>query len=117
MHHSLNTKFSNRTKGLQCEGRDLKIDLSEPRSERPKPVRTPSENSVFVGNLGTHYLTDCNGLNSTLTAYSTATISDHPSCPPDFQVTEESILELCESVLGAGTALKVRIATDRDTGW
>ena len=43
--------------GLQYEGRDLKIDLSEPRtgearSERPKAVRTPSENSVFVGNLG-----------------------------------------------------------------
>lgn len=42
--------------GLQYEGRDLKIDLSEPRTgertERPKPVRIPSENSVFVGNLG-----------------------------------------------------------------
>ena len=48
-------KIPNCFKGLQCEGRDLKIDLSEPRADRPKPVRTPSENSVFVGNLGTHY--------------------------------------------------------------
>ena len=47
--------------GLQYEGRDLKIDLSEPRTgeraerpDRPKAVRTPSENSVFVGNLGEH---------------------------------------------------------------
>jgi hypothetical protein len=35
---------------------------------------------------------------------------------PDFSVTEASILDMCEGVLGVGTALKVRIATDRDTG-
>jgi hypothetical protein len=34
----------------------------------------------------------------------------------DFSVTEASILDMCEGVLGVGTALKVRIATDRDTG-
>jgi RNA recognition motif-containing protein len=37
-------------------------------------------------------------------------------CISDFGVTEESIMGMCEEVLGAGTALKVRIATDRDTG-
>ena len=50
------TTLLNYYEGLQYEGRDLKIDLSEPRTgertERPKPVRIPSENSVFVGNLG-----------------------------------------------------------------
>mmetsp|Transcript_12326 Transcript_12326/g.16938 ORF Transcript_12326/g.16938 Transcript_12326/m.16938 type:complete len:349 (+) Transcript_12326:44-1090(+) len=37
--------------GLQIEGRDLKVDLSEPRPERPKIERAPQENSVFIGNL------------------------------------------------------------------
>ena len=38
------------------------------------------------------------------------------SFSPDFGVTEASILDMCEGVLGQGTALKVRIATDRETG-
>lgn len=37
--------------GLQFGGRDAKVDLSEPRAERPKIERTPQENSVFIGNL------------------------------------------------------------------
>eukprot|EP01035_Chromulina_nebulosa_P031661 gene31661-42220_t len=37
--------------GLQVGGREAKVDLSEPRAERPKLERTPQENSVFIGNL------------------------------------------------------------------
>lgn len=37
--------------GIQYEGRDIKIDLSAPRTG-VRPVRTPSANSVFIGNLG-----------------------------------------------------------------
>jgi nucleolin len=88
--------------GIQAEGRDIKIDLSEPRpfgerperTERPgrpdraggdRAPRTPSENSVFLGNL-------------------------------DFSVTEDTIKEMCNDVLGEGCVVRVRIATDRDTG-
>ena len=37
--------------GLQFGGRDAKVDLSEPRAERPKFEKVPQENSVFIGNL------------------------------------------------------------------
>ena len=119
--------------GLQYEGRDLKIDLSEPRtgearSERPRAVRTPSENSVFVGNLGnwTHHYIINYAVEDKIREYLTFGSSENhrlirlsqPSTlfSPDFGVTEASILDMCEGVLGQGTALKVRIATDRETG-
>ena len=34
----------------------------------------------------------------------------------DFGVSEDQILEMCDGVLGAGQALKVRISIDRDSG-
>ena len=34
----------------------------------------------------------------------------------DFGVTETTIMDMCDEVLGVGAALKARIATDRDTG-
>ncbi|KAJ1428050.1 hypothetical protein B484DRAFT_396974, partial [Ochromonadaceae sp. CCMP2298] len=37
--------------GLELGGRELKIDFSEPRPERPRSDRPPQENSVFIGNL------------------------------------------------------------------
>jgi hypothetical protein len=45
------TANSSNSTGLQIEGRDLKVDLSEPLPERPKMERSPQENSVFIGNL------------------------------------------------------------------
>jgi RNA recognition motif-containing protein len=37
--------------GLELGGRELKIDFSEPRPERPRSDRPPQDNSVFIGNL------------------------------------------------------------------
>ena len=82
--------------GMQCEDRDLKIDLSEPKERRvggessnrdraPRAPRPPSENSVFLGNL-------------------------------DFGTSEDAIAQIFEDTLGAGVVQKVRIAIDRDTG-
>ena len=72
--------------GFQVEGRDVKIDISEPRADRgPRVVRAPQEHSVYVGNL-------------------------------DFTVTEEQIMEMCNDLLGPGVASKARILIDRDTG-
>lgn len=35
--------------GTELGGREIKVDISEPRPDRPK--RTPQENSLFIGNL------------------------------------------------------------------
>jgi len=69
--------------GIELAGRELKVDISEPRPDRPK--KTPQENSVFIGNL-------------------------------DFSVSEDQIMDMCNDLLGAGLATKVRLVTDRETG-
>jgi RNA recognition motif. (a.k.a. RRM, RBD, or RNP domain) len=83
--------------GLQVEGRDVKVDLSEPKEvnysndgtntrEKRDRVRTQqSVNSVFVGNL-------------------------------DFATTDEDLKNVFESVLGDGSVRSVRLGTDRETG-
>jgi nucleolin len=71
--------------GIQIEGNNLKIDLSQPRVSSPRQSQAPSENSVFIGNL-------------------------------DFRSTEEQILEMCNDLVGKGSAIRVRLATDRETG-
>jgi len=76
----------NALNGFQVDGRDVKVDMSEPRVDKPRAmIRTPTENSVFIGNLG-------------------------------FSVSGQSILNLCNDVLGEGLAKKVRLVTDRETG-
>lgn len=76
----------NALNGFQVDGRDVKVDMSEPRVDKPRAmIRTPTENSVFIGNLG-------------------------------FSVSEQSILNLCNDVLGEGLAQKVRLVSDRETG-
>lgn len=37
--------------GLEIDGREVRVDISEPRLMRPRMPRTPTENSVFIGNL------------------------------------------------------------------
>ena len=34
----------------------------------------------------------------------------------DFAVTDQSIMDMCEALLGPRIAIRVRVATDRDTG-
>ena len=43
-------------------------------------------------------------------------ITESPFTNIDFGVTETTIMDMCDEVLGVGAALKARIATDRDTG-
>mmetsp|Transcript_19008 Transcript_19008/g.31815 ORF Transcript_19008/g.31815 Transcript_19008/m.31815 type:complete len:361 (+) Transcript_19008:47-1129(+) len=37
--------------GSEIDGRELKVDMSEPRPVRPRGDRPPQENSIFIGNL------------------------------------------------------------------
>ena len=81
--------------GIQVEGRALKIDVAQPRSERKpfdgerKPFTsrgsTEPKHSVYVGNL-------------------------------DFSVTAADILSFAEQNLGAGSTKDIRLASDRETG-
>lgn len=79
--------------GLSIEGREVKVDLSVPKEQRPPrtdapraPRATiPADQSVFIGNL-------------------------------DFSVTDSEILAMCNDILGEDVVTKVRLAIDRDTG-
>jgi RNA recognition motif. (a.k.a. RRM, RBD, or RNP domain) len=78
--------------GVQIEGRELKIDVAGPRTEKPREPNQRTErrggvpeHSVFVGNI-------------------------------DFNVLESDVAGICEDLLGPGVVKKIRIATDRETG-
>jgi len=80
--------------GLAIDGREVKVDLSVPKDQRPpradgprreRPPMAPADQSVFIGNL-------------------------------DFSVTDAEILAMCNDILGEGVVSKVRLATDRETG-
>ena len=80
--------------GTQIEGRALKIDVAQPKSERtpfgdrkPFNTRTSTEpkHSVYVGNL-------------------------------DFSITAADLMSFAEQHLGSGVTKDIRVGTDRETG-
>lgn len=80
--------------GMSIDDREVKVDLSVPREQRPprteaprreRAPMAPADQSIFIGNL-------------------------------DFSVTDVEILSMCNDILGEGLVSKVRLSVDRETG-
>eukprot|EP01038_Epipyxis_sp_PR26KG_P005565 gene5565-7687_t len=75
--------------GLQFDGRSIKVDVSEPRERRP----STGNNNFRAPSENSVYIGNL-----------------------EFSVSEQQIMEMCNDLVGAGIAQKVRIITDKETG-
>jgi len=112
--------------GMEIEGREVKIDLSQQKSERPRE-RTPQENSVFIGNLNFEVTNEaviemCNDLLGEGVAQRVRLLTDRDSGRPrgfghiDFESPEEAnrAIETLNGIELMGRTVKVDHAQRRD---
>lgn len=79
-------------KGIEWEGNPLKIDIEAlPKKVHNKPKMIPA--TVPDAERSSVFIGNL-----------------------DFSITEQSILDMCEGILGPQIATRVRVAIDRDTG-